>query len=229
MLVFLKGEKYMKKTKIVTSIGPASSSVDVFKKMVEVGANVARINFSHAILSERGKVVDTIKEVRRITGKNIAILYDTKGPEFRNGVVQEEGIKLIPGRTIKIVKEDVIGNEERFSVNHKSAVDSLNVGNDILLENGLMRIRVIEKANDYLNCEIINGGVLYSRKSLAAPGVNLNIPFISDVDREDIIYACRHEGEYLAASFVETKENVLEIREILKVLKWKTNMKKIQI
>lgn len=206
----------MKKTKIVTSMGPSSTSVETFTKMVEAGANVARINFSHATIEERENVVRVVKEVRKITGKNIAILYDTKGPEFRNGEVIPEGIELIPGNTIRIVKESVIGDQERFSVNHPTAVDSLNIGDSVLLENGLMKIEVIEKDTDSINCKIINGGRLFSRKSLAAPGVKLDIPFISEIDREDIIYACRHEGNYLAASFVECKENVLEIKEILK-------------
>ncbi len=206
----------MKKTKIVTSIGPASASVEVFGKMVEAGANVARINFSHATMEERENVVRVVKEVRKLTGKAIGILYDTKGPEFRNGEVVEEGINLVPGNTIKVVKESVIGNQERFSLNHPEAIDALEVGNTILLENGLMEIEVIEKDNDSLTCKVNNGGVLYSRKSLAAPGVDLNIPFISDIDREDIIYACRHEGDYLAASFVQSAKDVLAIREILK-------------
>jgi len=206
----------MKKTKIVTSIGPASSSVEVFSKMVEAGANIARINFSHATIEEREQVVSTVKEVRKLLNTNIGILYDTKGPEFRNGEVVEEGIDLIPGNTIKVVRKNVVGNQERFSLNHPSAIDALQVGNTILLENGLMEIKVISKDEDSLTCEIINGGKLYSRKSLSAPGVNLNIPFISDVDREDIIYACRHEGDYLAASFVQSAEDVLAIRDILK-------------
>ena len=206
----------MKKTKIVTSLGPASDSVEVFVNMVKAGANVARVNFSHATIESREKILSTVKEARKITNSSIGILYDTKGPEFRNGEVVEGGINLIPGNTIKIVKENVIGNEERFSVNHPEAVDSLQIGNDVLLENGLMKITVIDKDNDSVTCKIVNGGLLLSRKSLSAPGVNLNIPFISEQDKEDIIYACRHEGDFLAASFVQTKEDVLAIREILK-------------
>ena len=206
----------MKKTKIVTSIGPASSSVEVFTKMVEEGANIARINFSHATIEEREQVVNTVKTVRKNLNTHIGILYDTKGPEFRNGEVIPEGIDLIQGNTIKIVKNNVIGDNSQFSLNHPSAIDALEIGNIILLENGLMEIKVVEKYSDYLVCEVINGGKLFSRKSLSAPGVNLNIPFISDVDREDIIYACRHDGDFLAASFVQTPEDVLAIREILK-------------
>ena len=206
----------MKKTKIVTSLGPASDSVEVFTEMVLAGANVVRVNFSHATMESREKILNTVKEVRKITKCAIGLLYDTKGPEFRNGEVVEGGINLVEGNTIKIVKENVIGNEERFSVNHPEAVDALQIGNIVLLENGLMEIKVVEKDNDSVTCEVINGGLLLSRKSLSAPGVNLNIPFISEQDREDIIYACRHEGDFLAASFVQTKEDVLAIREILK-------------
>ena len=206
----------MKKTKIVTSIGPASNTVEVFEQMVKNGANVARINFSHATIEEREQVVSTVKAVRERLGAHVGILYDTKGPEFRNGEVVEEGIKLVPGNTIKVVKENVIGNQERFSLNHPNAIDALNVGNTILLENGLMSIEVIEKSQDSLTCKVVNGGTLFSRKSLAAPGVDLQIPFISDVDREDIIYACRHDGDFLAASFVQSAADVLAIREILK-------------
>jgi pyruvate kinase len=216
LIKLFKGSDFMKKTKIVTSIGPASASVETFTKMVEAGANVARINFSHATDEEKQNVVRVVKEVRKNTGKHIGILYDTKGPEFRNGEVVEEGINLVPGNTIKVVKENVVGNQERFSLNHPEAIDALNIGNTILLENGLMEIEVVEKDNDSLTCKVINGGVLYSKKSLAAPGVDLKIPFISDVDREDIIYACRHEGDFLAASFVQSANDVLAIRELLK-------------
>ncbi len=206
----------MKKTKIVTSIGPASNTVPVFTKMVEAGANVARINFSHATIEEREQAVSTVKEVRKITGKNIAILYDTKGPEFRSGVAQEEGIKLVAGNTIKFVKEDVIGTEESLTFNHKSAIDAMQVGNVVLLENGLMKVEIIEKHDDYVVAKVINGGTLFSKKSCAVPGVDLKIPFISEIDKEDIIYACQHEGDYLAASFVQSADDVLAIREILK-------------
>lgn len=206
----------IKKTKIICSIGPASTAPEVMSKMVEVGMNVARINFSHATMEERAAVVESVHKVREMTGKNIAILYDTKGPEFRNGMVEGEGINLVEGKTIRMVKETVVGNEERFSVNHPQAIDNLDVGSVVLLENGLMKIQVISVEDDGVTCKIINGGVLGNKKSLNAPGVKLDIPFISDVDREDIIYACEHEGDYLALSFVSCKEDVLAAREILK-------------
>ena len=177
----------MKKTKIICSIGPSSCNPDVMEQMVYSGMNVARINFSHATLEEKQGVVASVKEVRNRTGKNVAILYDTKGPEFRNGVVENGEITLEEGKTIRVVKENVIGNEERFSVNHPQALDSLEVGNTILLENGLMRIDVISKEEDGVTCKVINGGKLGDRKSLNAPGVTLDIPFISEQDKEDMI------------------------------------------
>lgn len=206
----------MKKTKIVCSIGPASNEPDVMEKMVRAGMNVARINFSHATIEEREKACASVREVRKRTGMNVAILWDTKGPEFRCGIMENDSIELVPGETIDIVKETVTGTKERFSVNHSSAIDSLNVGDIILLENAKMKLEVIAKYEDRVTCKIIDGGVLGNRKSMSVPGIKLNIPYVSDVDREDIIYACEHGGEFLALSFVSTKEDVLEVKEILK-------------
>ena len=206
----------MKKTKIICSIGPATNTKEVFKELVHAGMNVARVNFSHATIEERETVRDLVAWINEEENANIGLLYDTKGPEFRNGEVVEGGINLVPGNTIRVVKESVIGNDERFSVNHPEALDSLNVGSVIQLENGLMKIEVISKETDGVTCKVINGGNLGSKKSLFVPGVKLDIPFISDVDREDIIYACKNNGDFLALSFVSTKEDVLEAREILK-------------
>ena len=206
----------MKQTKIICSIGPSSVDPSVMSKMVEAGMNVARINMSHATPEEKIADVASVKKVREMTGKNVAILYDTKGPEFRNGMLENDEINLVEGKTIRVVKENVLGNEERFSVNYPQAIDKLEVGSTILLENGLMKIEVISVEEDGVTCKIINGGVLGNKKSLNVPGVNLNIPFINDVDREDIIYACEHEGDYLAASFVSCAQDVLDAREILK-------------
>ena len=206
----------MKKTKIVCSIGPASNNYETFRKMALAGMNVARVNFSHATIEERETVMDLVKRVNEEEHLNVALLFDTKGPEFRSGEAKEEGINLIPGKTIRVVKENVIGNEERFSVNHPEALDSLKIGDYIQLENGKMKIEVISKEEDGVTCTIINGGVLKSRKSLFVPGVKLDIPYISEIDREDIKYACRNNGDYLAISFVSFKEEVLQVKEILK-------------
>ena len=147
----------MKKTKIVCSIGPSSSDVEVMKEMVEAGMNVARINFSHATMEERVKVVDSVRKVRKLTGKSVALLWDTKGPEFRSGVLENDSIELIPGNTIRIVKEDVLGNQERFTVNHPEALSDLEVGDTVLLENAKMRVEVTSVEEDGVTCKIIDG------------------------------------------------------------------------
>lgn len=207
----------MKKTKIICSIGPASNDYEkAFKKMVLNGMNVARINFSHATIEERETVVSLVKKVNQELNKHVAILYDTKGPDFRTGKAQEGGIQLVEGNQIRIVKEDVIGTEEAFTVNYKDALDDIPEGAHVLLEDGLMELEVTAKEKDALLCTIISGGVLLDRKGVNVPGVTLNVPFISEQDREDIIYACQHDGDYLALSFVDEKEDVLQVREILK-------------
>ena len=206
----------MKKTKIVCSIGPASNEADVMEQMVLKGMNIARINFSHATLEERQKALDSTREVRKRTGMNVAILWDTKGPEFRCGVMENDGIDLVDGENVRLVKESVTGTSERFSVNHPEALDSLKVGDVILLENAKMRLEVISTESDGVTCKIVSGGHLGNRKSMSVPGVKLDIPYVSEVDCEDIKYACEHGGEFLALSFVSTKEDVLEVKEILK-------------
>ena len=198
----------MKKTKIICSVGPKSNQVEVMKEMVNAGMNVGRINFSHATIEEREQALYAIRECRKITGKPIAILWDTKGPEFRGGVMENDGIDLVEGKTIRIVKDNVVGNSERFTVNHPKAIDSLDVGSVVLLENAKMKVEVISKEDDGVTCKIIIGGHLGSRKSFSVPGVKLDIPFIGEEDRKDIEYACLNGGEFLALSFVNSREDV---------------------
>ena len=207
--------EFMKKTKIITSLGPSSYNGDTFEQMVLNGANIARVNFSHVTPEEKQLDLDAVHNARKNTGLTVGLLYDTKGPEFRNGVFENDEVTLIEGNTIRIVKDYVVGNEERFTVNHPEAIDSIEVGNSILLENGLMRLDVISKEKDGVTCKIINGGILGNKKSMAVPGVHLNMPFISDQDREDIIFACEHEGDFLALSFVSCADDVLEARKII--------------
>ena len=206
----------MKKTKIICSIGPSSNDVDVMEQMVLKGMNVARINFSHATLEEREKALNSVREVRKRTNIPVAILWDTKGPEFRTGMMENDKIELVEGETVRIVKESVLGTNAAFSVNHPEALDSIEVGNTILLENAKMKLEVILKDDDGITCAIKMGGVLGNRKSISVQGVELSIPYISDADREDIIYACENGGEFLAISFVSSKDDVLEIKELLK-------------
>ena len=206
----------MKKTKIICSIGPASTSYDVMREMVLSGMNVARINFSHATLEERKAVEEVVAKVNKDLGTNVAIIYDTKGPDFRTGVMAEGGIKLEEGNIIRIVKKDVLGTEESFTVNYKNVLKDINIGDKVLLEDGLMEVVVIDKEDDDLVCRILVGGLLKSKKGINVPGVDLHIEFLSPEDVSDIVYACEKKGDFLALSFVNSKENILAVREILK-------------
>ena len=205
----------MKKTKIICSIGPASRKYDTMKSMIENGMNVARINFSHADLVEKKETVELVKKLNKELKTNVGILYDTKGPDFRTGIVENESINLKEGKTIRIVKDDIVGTEEAITVNYRDALDAINIDDIILLEDGLMKLLVVDKDNKGLTCSIIVGGILGSRKGINVPGVNLNMPFISEQDKEDIIYACRHDGDFLALSFVSSKEDILAVKDIL--------------
>ncbi len=208
----------MKKTKIICSIGPSSAKYEVFKQMVKNGMNVARINFSHATLEEKQTALSLVKRANEDSELNahVAVLYDTKGPDFRTGKMTDGKIELKNGKLIDIVKDDILGTDEAFTVNYKDALDSISVGNEILLEDGLMKLKVKEKISNGLRCEIIDGGTLGDRKGVNVPGVNLNLDFISEQDKEDIIYACKNEGDFLALSFVSSAEDVYEVRKLLK-------------
>ncbi|HHW69430.1 MAG TPA: pyruvate kinase [Tenericutes bacterium] len=205
----------MKRTKIICSIGPVSRNYDTMKSMIQNGMNVARINFSHADEIEKRETIDLVRQLNKDLGSYVGILFDTKGPDFRTGVVENDGINLIDGNSIKIVKEDVIGNEERITINYKDAIDAIAVDNIILLEDGLMKLLVTDKDAEGLTCKIITGGFLGSRKGINVPGVKLNMPFISEQDKEDIKYACENDGDFLALSFVSSKEDILEARKIM--------------
>ena len=206
----------MKKTKIICSIGPSSYDYETFKQMVLNGMNVARINFSHATEDEKKTVLGLVKKINEEMDRHIAVLFDTKGPDFRTGMMTNDSIKLESGKQIKVVKDDILGTEEAFTVNYKEAIDSIEVGNEILLEDGLMKLKVIEKITNGVNCEIIDGGILGNKKGVNVPGVNLNLPFISEIDKKDIIYACEHDGDFLALSFVSSADDVKEVRKLLK-------------
>lgn len=206
----------MKKTKIICSIGPASNKPEIMAQMVMNGMNIARLNYSHADDQEKQQFQDCVREVRKITGKKISILWDTKGPELRGGIMEEQGADLVVGNIIRIVKENVVGNAERITINHPQVIDTLEVNDEVWLENAKMKVVVISKESDGVTCKITQGGHLGSRKSFIIPGKPLDIPYISEKDKEDIKYSCEHGGEYLAISFVSNKENINDVKALLK-------------
>ncbi|WP_410319866.1 pyruvate kinase [Methanobrevibacter sp.] len=205
----------MKKTKVICTIGPASDSVEVMGKMVNVGMNCARINLSHATEDEILKTIDVVRKVRKISNLPVAIMYDTKGPEFRTLKFKDGGVTLKQGDTIKMSKSCIHGNENEFGVNHSDAIDFINVGDKVLIDNALFELEVVEKENDFVQLKALGDGKIENHKSINVPGVNLGLDFMSDMDRNDINFAARHSCDYLALSFVNAREDVITAREII--------------
>ena len=207
----------MKKTKIICSIGPATQKWETFKELVKAGMNVARINFSHATLEERKLDESLVKRAREELGVNLAILYDTKGPDLRTGEFENDTLELVMGNTIRIVEEEVLGNSDRFSLNYRGILKNIKVGNEILLDDGFYKLTVISIEKDGITCEIQNSGTIKSRRGVCIPGIKLNVDYISEKDREDIKYACENDGDYLAISFVNSADDVREVKELCKL------------
>ena len=205
-----------KKTKILCTIGPASESKEMMTKLVENGMNIIRLNFSHGDFEEHGNRIKNIREVVKETGKSIAILLDTKGPEVRLGDFENGSESFEKGEIVSIVREKVLGNHERFHVQCPEVFDDLQVDGAILIDDGKCRLTVIDKKEGELICRIENPHVLKSKKGCNLPNVKLSMPFISPKDEADIRFGCQNGVDYIAASFTRRKEDVLAIREILK-------------
>lgn len=208
----------MKKTKIICSIGPSTQDWEKFKGIVEAGMNVARINFSHATLEERRLDESLVKRANEELGANIAILYDTKGPDLRTCSFVDDKIELVKGEKIRIVESDGEdghdGTSKQITLNYPGVLKDLKVGSPILLDDGFYKLVVTSVENDGVTCEIMNSGVIKSRRGVCLPGVKLDVPYISAKDEEDIKYACENDGDYLAISFVNSAENIRDVKAL---------------
>ena len=207
----------MKKTKNICSIGPSTQTWEAFKGIVEAGMNVARINFSHATMEERKLDESLVARANEELGANIAILYDTKGPDLRTCTFVDDYIDLVEGSTIRIVEEDLKdqGTAEKISFNYRNIVKDLHVDSVVLLDDGFYKLVVESEDEDGgVTCRIMNGGRIKSRRGVCIPGIKLDVQYVSEQDREDIKYACDMDGDYLAISFVNTADNVNEVRAL---------------
>jgi len=213
--VILIGESSVKKTKIICSIGPACDNVEIMSKMVENGMDCARINLSHATEEDMLKTLEVVRKVRTECGVHVALMYDTKGPEFRTLTFTNGGVNLQKGDTIKMSKNCIMGDEKEFGVNHSEAIDYIKIGDKVLIDNALLELEVIDKKEEYVVLKALGDGKIQNHKTINVPGVDLQLDFISDVDKKDITFAATHACDYLALSFVNTKEDVINAREII--------------
>ncbi|WP_309121476.1 pyruvate kinase [Paenibacillus sp.] len=205
----------MRKTKIVCTIGPASESPENLKKLVLAGMNVARLNFSHGDFEEHGGRITNIKKVREELGKTVSILLDTKGPEIRLGKLKEEPIELVQGETITLTTEEILGDRNRVPVSYNQLPQDVHVGSTILIDDGLIGLRVEEIKGTDIVCRIVNNGPIKSRKGVNVPGVRINLPGITEKDAADIRFGIQQGIDFIAASFVRKASDVMEIRAIL--------------
>lgn len=205
----------MRKTKIICTIGPASESEEKLKELMLAGMNVARFNFSHGTHEEQKRKLTSVLKVSNELGLPIATLLDTKGPEIRLRDFENGRAELCAGQTFALTTEEIMGTKERATITYKELKSDVKPGMTILIDDGKIEM-VIEKITETdIICRVMNGGAVSNHKGINVPGAILSMPYISDVDYEDIKFCARMGYDFLAASFARTKEDILQVRKIL--------------
>lgn len=205
----------MRKTKIVCTLGPASSSVEMIKELITAGCDVCRLNFSHGTHESHAEVIANIRQAAQELKKDVAILLDTKGPEIRTIDVENGEVELIKGEEIVLTSESILGTAKRVSITYAGLADDVHKGSRILIDDGLLELQVDRVDNGEIHCTIINGGILKNKKGVNVPGVKVRLPGITEKDAEDIRFGIAHGVDFIAASFVRKAADIYEIRRIL--------------
>ena len=207
----------MKKTKIICTMGPNTNDESLMRKLVQSGMDIARFNFSHGDHEEQKMRMDMLKKIRDEEGKPIAILLDTKGPEIRTGILKDgKKVMLQAGNVFTLSTEDIVGDETKTSITYPGLVADVQVGSTILIDDGLIELKVKEKRDTEIVCKIVNGGELGERKGVNVPNVPVRLPAITDKDRDDLRFGVEQKVDFIAASFVRNAECILEIKAFLK-------------
>lgn len=205
----------MRKTKIIGTIGPASIYYDVMKNLVLNGLNVVRINLSHAKLKDMEIILKNVKKLRKELGVPLPIMIDTRGPELRVKTFSSGVVEIKKGQLFTFTSNDIVGNETMVSINHPQILSNVQVGDKILAVNGLLTFKVVEVTSTDVVTKALDEGVLSNRKSLFVPGVKLNVPYLNDLDKQDILWAIKNDVELIAASFINSKEDVKTLRKFI--------------
>lgn len=207
----------MKKTKIICTMGPNTNDESLMRKLVQSGMDIARFNFSHGDHEEQKMRMDMLKKIRDEEGKPIAILLDTKGPEIRTGILKDgKKVMLQAGTVFTLSTEDIVGDETKTSITYPGLVADVQVGSTILIDDGLIELKVKEKRDTAIVCKVVNGGELGERKGVNVPNVPVRLPAITDKDRDDLRFGVEQKVDFIAASFVRNAECILEIKAFLK-------------
>ena len=205
----------MRKTKIICTIGPACENAEILEKMCLNGMTVARLNFSHGTHEEHQSKIDLIKEVRVKLKLPVPIMLDTKGPEYRIKTFENKKISLSDGDKFTFTTDDVIGDQTKVSVNYENLTEELNIGDVIMVNNGLVKFKVDEISGKDIHCTVIAGGEVSDRKSMNFPNKVLTHDYLSDQDKEDLLFGIKNGIDFVAASFVSSKSDVEAVRNFL--------------
>lgn len=205
----------MRKTKIICTLGPATNSKKIVSDLIKAGMNVARLNFSHGSHDDHRKMIQIVREVSADLNSPIPILQDLQGPKLRVGKIKNGAVELKKGQTIVITTDDIIGDDHLISTTYKHLPNDVQIGDMILLDDGLIQLKAKEIKADRVMCQIIEGGVLSDHKGLNLPGVHISQPSFTEKDRDDLTFGIEHELDIVALSFVRNPEDILEVKEII--------------
>jgi pyruvate kinase len=208
-----------RKTKIVATIGPACSSADTLAAMIRAGMNVARLNLSHGTLAEHKEQIGRLRQASELTGKNIAVMIDTRGIEIRTGLLTEGTVELSPGATFTLFTTEREGNANGVSITYRKLTEEVTAGTPILLDDGAIELEVTAVTDDSISCRVVHGGWLGNSKSVNLPNTRLALSAVSPENREDVVrelgFAAENDIDYIAASFIQSADDINRMREIL--------------
>lgn len=206
----------MKKTKIVATLGPASSSREVLKEMILEGLNVCRLNFSHGAYEDYAKIIQTIRDINTETGLNVAILADLQGPKIRTHEMENNGVFLENGKQVTITTERIVGTAEKFSINYEQMPKDINPGERILLDDGKLALKVVSTDNKKtIIAEIVHGGILSSKKGVNLPNTKISMPCLTKKDLEDLEFALAQDVDWIGLSFVRSGRDIIELKHLI--------------
>lgn len=203
------------KTKIVATVGPASSSREMLRKLIISGVDVFRLNFSHGTHELHLPVIQTIKELREEMGIYVSILQDLQGPKIRVEEVENNGVEIVPGQTLRITTEPVLGNAERVSTSYKALPNDVSVGDMVLIDDGKLELRVTGISGNEVETTVKYGGILKSRKGINLPQTAVSAPSLTEKDQADLLFGLSQDVDWVALSFVRTREDILHLRSVI--------------
>jgi pyruvate kinase len=211
-----RSEFYKRKTKIVCTIGPSTSSASVIERLITSGMNIARLNLSHGKHSEHSRYIQTVRRLSKRLGMNVAVLIDLPGPKYRIGRLKDGQAILKKGVKVVLTTREIEGDATVVPVNLPNLPQDVKVGNTVLLDDGAIQLKALEKKGSEVVCKVIVGGTLTKGRGLVVPGMRITSPFINESLREHIYFAIREKPDYLALSFVSNAENVAAVRTLLR-------------